>query len=219
MARRLAAGSTCRVAAALSVAFLNAGCAQYVWIEEEVSPGYDYKSIKTVAVPEFANRTANADAGRLAAERAEELLVAEGPFKVITRLELDRLLNELKLSAEGLIDAETMNKLGRVGGVDALLLGTIEVWEFEEKKDWSKTRTTVEATLAVAFKLVNSTSGEVVWSKSSKASASECRSVLATSKLPGERECFEEALAGVLSDLKSMFPRTRRTRARVEDTP
>ena len=219
MARRLVAGSTCRVAVALSAAFLNAGCARYVWIEEEVSPGYDYKSIKTVAVPKFANRTMNTDAGRLAAERAEELLVAEGPFKVITRLELDRLFNELKLSAEGLIDAETMNKLGRVGGVDALLLGTVEVWEFEEKKDWSKTRTTVEATLTMAFKLVNSTSGEVVWSKSSKGGASEGRSVLTASKLPGERECFEEVLEEVLSDLRLLFPHTKRTRARAEDAP
>lgn len=216
MARRLVAGSTCRVAVALSAAFLNAGCARYVWIEEEVSPGYDYKSIKTVAVPKFANRTMNTDAGRLAAERAEELLVAEGPFKVITRLELDRLFNELKLSAEGLIDAETMNKLGRVGGVDALLLGTVEVWEFEEKKDWSKTRTTVEATVAIALKLVNSTTGLVVWSKSSQGKYSKEWTVLSLSKPLSQRECLQKAVDEALVDVRSMFPGRKKVRVRAE---
>ena len=46
MARQARAGATCLVAAAFGAALLNAGCAQYVLIEEEVSPGYDYKALR-----------------------------------------------------------------------------------------------------------------------------------------------------------------------------
>ncbi len=66
--------------AAVPAVALLCGCIQqYVWVDKVVTPAFDHTFIGSVAVVEFANRSSNPYAGKLVADRIEELLVNELP--------------------------------------------------------------------------------------------------------------------------------------------
>ena len=113
--RRIPAGRAGALAAVFAAVLVTAGCSAYVWVEKVVPPAFDHSFIKTIAVPEFANRTSSPDAGKIMADRVEEILVNESGYKVVTRMELNRLMDEHKLSVDGHLDSGAMNRLGRVG--------------------------------------------------------------------------------------------------------
>ncbi len=82
---------------------------------------------KTVAVVDFTDLQGNVtELGRfLAEEMSIDLANVSKGFEVMDRAHLRSILAEHKLSATGLIDPQTAKKLGKVAGVDGLVIGTI----------------------------------------------------------------------------------------------
>jgi len=62
-------------------------------------------------------------------------LSGEKGFRVIERTRIEALLSELKLNASGLVDPESTQRLGRILGVQALVLGSFAVVENEVRID------------------------------------------------------------------------------------
>lgn len=82
---------------------------------------------KMVAVVDFTDLQGNVtELGRFLAEEFSVTLAGAGRgFEVVDRVHLRTILAESKLSATGLIDPRTAQKLGQIAGVEALITGTI----------------------------------------------------------------------------------------------
>lgn len=82
---------------------------------------------KNVAVVDFTDLQGNAtELGRTWAEEISLALASLGRgFKVIDRTHLKAILQEHRLSATGLMDDQTVKRLGQFVGVDALVTGSI----------------------------------------------------------------------------------------------
>jgi len=82
---------------------------------------------KTVAVVDFTDLQGNVtELGRFLAEEFSVALAGSGKgFEVVDRTHLKSIITEHKLSTTGLIDPQTVRKLGKIAGVEALITGTI----------------------------------------------------------------------------------------------
>lgn len=84
-------------------------------------------SKKSVAVVDFTDLQGNiTELGRFIAEEISvNLTMAEKGFEVIDRNHLKTLLTEHKLSVSGLVDPDTIKKIGQISGVGALVTGSV----------------------------------------------------------------------------------------------
>lgn len=84
-------------------------------------------SKKSVAVVDFTDLQGNVtELGRFIAEEISvNLTMAEKDFQVIDRNHLKTLLTEHKLSVSGLVDPDTIKKIGKISGVDSLVTGSV----------------------------------------------------------------------------------------------
>jgi len=81
---------------------------------------------KSVAVADFTDLQGNiTELGRFIAEELSvDLTNNSQGFEIADRAHLKTLLAEHKLSVSGLVDPNTVKKLGQIAGVDAIVLGT-----------------------------------------------------------------------------------------------
>lgn len=82
---------------------------------------------KRIAVVDFTDLQGNiTELGRFIAEEmsVDFTMTAKG-FEVIDRNHLNRILAEHKLSISGIVDQKTVQKLGQIAGVDAIVTGSI----------------------------------------------------------------------------------------------
>ena len=171
-------------------------------------------------VMEFTNRSSDESAGRIVADRIEELLVNGSPYKVLPR----QALSEHDPGAVGKLDPETARRIGASAGADALVLGTVEAYEFEEVKhrarigEWLASagrgrKVTRKASVLLYIKLVNAGTGSVAWSKSASGSLKwtgypeKCSETMSS-------ELLKKALAKTLREAKAIFPHKVRVRER-----
>lgn len=82
---------------------------------------------KRIAVVDFTDLQGNVtELGRFIAEELSvDLINTAKGFEVIDRNHLNRILAEHKLSVSGIVDQKTVQKLGQIAGVDALITGSI----------------------------------------------------------------------------------------------
>jgi len=82
---------------------------------------------KRIAVVDFTDLQGNVtELGRFIAEELSvDLINTAKGFEVIDRNHLNRILAEHKLSVSGIVDQKTIQKLGQIAGVDALITGSI----------------------------------------------------------------------------------------------
>ena len=118
----------------LSVVFLSS-----------VAWSQDPAPARTVAVFDFDNaavrgglsipylQTNTPDVGKAAADRLITKLVQDGKVRVIERAAIDKLLAEQNLTNSDRTDRLTAAKLGRVLGVDAIVLGSITRFDYADK--------------------------------------------------------------------------------------
>ena len=79
----------------------------------------------SVAVLPFENNSSNSGLGDIILDKMITALFNKGRFKVIERTQLEKVLEEQKLGASGLIDASTAAEFGRGLGVDAIIVGSV----------------------------------------------------------------------------------------------
>jgi TolB-like protein len=82
---------------------------------------------KRIAVVDFTDLQGNiTELGRFIAEELSvDLTMTAKGFEVIDRNHLNRILAEHKLSISGIVDQKTVQKLGQIAGVDAIITGSI----------------------------------------------------------------------------------------------
>jgi curli biogenesis system outer membrane secretion channel CsgG len=125
---------------------------------------------KRIAVSRFEDRSGHGyhGIGQGVADMLATVLVKSGKFMVMERAELDNVIQEQKLGESGLVTAETAPKVGKLLGVELLVVGSIS--EFGTKENTigggvslfggGVTRKTARA--VVDIRLVNTTTGEVI---------------------------------------------------------
>lgn len=125
---------------------------------------------KRVAVSRFEDRagTGYNHLGQGVADMLVTALVKTNKFSVLERQELDKVLEEQKLGESGLVTAETAPKIGKLLGVELLVVGSVSEFGTKEKKvsgglsfisGGIKTKT---SRAVVDIRLVNTVTGEIV---------------------------------------------------------
>jgi hypothetical protein len=102
---------------------LLGGC---VTADLSVKKDFKRSDVKRIGVIDFTTpRTARADTyGQLAADTFSAELLRVG-FSVIERSQIKKIVDELHLGQSGVVDAASAKEVGRVAGVDAMVMGTI----------------------------------------------------------------------------------------------
>jgi len=83
---------------------------------------FDYGAVQSSATALFGT---NVDVGKGISDLLVEKLVHDGEYSVIERSALDKVLTEQNFANSDRADSSTAAKIGRVLGVDAVILGTI----------------------------------------------------------------------------------------------
>jgi curli biogenesis system outer membrane secretion channel CsgG len=91
---------------------------------------FDYGTVRSVVQAYFGT---DQDVGRGISILLEQKLVQDGKYRVIDRNALDKILKEQNFSNSDRVDASTAAKIGRILGVNALIVGTITQFGGENK--------------------------------------------------------------------------------------
>jgi len=158
----------------------------------------DYTGPKRrIGVVDFENKSAYGKA-RLGTA-ASDILVTElaktGKFVVVERDKLDKIMEEQKLQATGIIDSRTVVEVGKILGLNAIVTGAVS--QFGVKTGGSEyllvqsKRQTAEAT--VDIRIVDAETGQVLYADSGKGVAKSSKgSVLGL----GTRGGYDETIEG-----------------------
>jgi curli biogenesis system outer membrane secretion channel CsgG len=123
---------------------------------------------KRVAVAEFQDRSGHKGAGQGVADMLITALVKTGQFSVIERKELDHVLAEQRLGQSGAVTPQTAPQVGKLLGVDLLVLGSITELGTKDRDVaggaplFGARINAKTARAAVDIRLVNTTTGEVI---------------------------------------------------------
>ncbi len=91
---------------------------------------FDYGTVRSVVQAYFGT---DQDVGRGISILLEQKLVEDGKYRVIDRTALEKILKEQDFSNSDRADASTAAKIGRILGVNALIVGTITQFGGENK--------------------------------------------------------------------------------------
>ncbi|OGR95344.1 MAG: hypothetical protein A2902_05290 [Elusimicrobia bacterium RIFCSPLOWO2_01_FULL_64_13] len=97
-----------------------------------VKPGYDSANIRRVALLGFADFPSVPGSGESVSGVFEKALLRAG-YQVVERRRIDEVLKERGFELSGAVDPATARELGRMLGVDALILGGISAYAPQKK--------------------------------------------------------------------------------------
>jgi len=123
---------------------------------------------KRIAVAEFQDRSGHKGAGQGVADMLITALFKSGEFIVVERKELDKVLAEQRLGRSGAVTPQTAPAVGKLLGVDLLVLGSITELGTKDRDVSGGTNlfgakiNAKTARAAVDIRLVNTTTGEIV---------------------------------------------------------
>src|SRR5437763_1208717 len=92
---------------------------------------FDYGTVHSYVTDIWGS---DVDIGKGIANMLLTELVQNGTYTLIERTQVDRILNEQNLQQEGRADASTAATLGRLLGVDAIIIGSITQFVRDDKK-------------------------------------------------------------------------------------
>jgi len=185
-------------------AILLACCA--VSVKTMKNSSFDIEKYKKVAVVDFQGN--NKEAGNTLAEMFVPHLMETG-FDVIERSGMDKLLKEQKVSLSGALDSDTVHKIGKILGVDALVFGNFHYTKKESKSTVvvsRKPRWFVPRRTAAYTKM---TSQEILTGITVRVVDVETGKVLLSSTFPEEINgeeidvCFEDISKSMTEAIKS----------------
>jgi curli biogenesis system outer membrane secretion channel CsgG len=107
-----------------------AGAAQAQEKKRVAVINFDYATVHTYVAAIFGS---NIDVGKGVADLLVERLVTSGVYRVMERKALDKILAEQNLSNSDRADPNTAAKLGRILGVDAIIMGSITEFGRDDK--------------------------------------------------------------------------------------
>jgi len=96
-------------------------------------------------------------------------LVTDGTFSVIERSRIDAVLAEQNLGASGRVDATTAAEIGRILGVDVVLVGTVTQFDVQEERRgfnvgglFGERKTTTTANVQLNARLIDTETAEIL---------------------------------------------------------
>ena len=97
-------------------------------------------------------------------------IVKNPMFTVVERNQLESILNEQKISSSGLINKSDAAKIGKLLGVSAIIMGTINQYSLEKHKKGilGVGVNTVLAKVAVNVRIVDASTGEILFASEGK---------------------------------------------------
>ena len=173
------------------------------------------------------------DLGKAAANLLITKLVQDGSVSVIERNAIDKLLAEQNFSNTDRTDPVTAAKLGRILGVDAIILGTITRYDYADKTTGGgggarfggfggssmKTKHDISAKVQINTRLISPDTAEVlavsqgageVNRKGVKVDIrdmSQASMITGTANNPMMNDCMDSAIAQLGAQLKEAFPK------------
>jgi curli biogenesis system outer membrane secretion channel CsgG len=169
--------------------------------------------------------------GKAAADLLITKLVQDGNVSVIERNAIDKLLAEQDFSNSNRTDPVTAAKLGRVLGVDTIILGTITHYDYADKTTGGggtrfggfggssmKTKHDINAKVQISIRLVSPDTAEVlavsqgtgeVNRKGVKVDIRDMSKVMmgGNANNPLMNECMDKAIAQLTVQLEQAFPK------------
>ena len=168
--------------------------------------------------------------GKAAADLLITKLVQDGYVSVIERNAIDKLLAEQNLTNSDRTDPVTAAKLGRVLGVDAIILGTITHYDYADKTTGgggprfggfggysTKTKHDINAKVQISTRLVSPDTAEVlsvsqgtgeIHRKGVKVAMGENGvNMMGNTNNPILNECMDKAIAELAAQLEQGFPK------------
>jgi len=168
--------------------------------------------------------------GKAAADLLITKLVQDGNISVIERDAIDKLLAEQNLTNSDRTDPTTAAKVGRILGVDAIIMGTITHYDFMDKTTGGggarfagfggssmKTKHDIAAKVLISTRLVSPDTAEVlavsegageVDRKGVKIDVRDASRVMGVqANNPIMNECMDKAIAQLAVQLEQQFPK------------
>ena len=105
------------------------GCAKSAYYETYVPSTADVSGIERVAVADFDGLERS---GRIVALKLSEGIVDAGHFRLMERVELDRILEEREFNESGVVDLTTVSDL-KLLGVDGLIFGIVDAYSVDSQ--------------------------------------------------------------------------------------
>src|SRR5438876_5116781 len=115
----------------LIVALLIAGIAPAQRKQRVAVMNFEYATVQSYVSAIFGQ---NQDVGKGIADLLVDRLVTDGKYSVIERKMLDKILAEQNFSNSDRADASSAAKIGKVLGVDAIIIGSITEFGRDDKK-------------------------------------------------------------------------------------
>ncbi|MCK5707794.1 MAG: hypothetical protein KAI43_09080 [Candidatus Aureabacteria bacterium] len=187
----------------LFTVFISSGCAVDVVRTSNASVSRVGTGIKRVAVLDFefdraetdeialgkANRPRNA--GAIMADIFMEQLMDTGRYDFVERRQVKRLLDERGLSVSGILEKKSLDEIGKMLNVDALVVGVVSDFsDYNTGLIWG-------ACAAFSARMVDINSGLVVWSVSAN------RNINFTNVTSAAQMVSKDAVKQLLKKLKS----------------
>ncbi len=136
---------------------------------------FEYSTVRDVVQSIFGT---DQDVGRGIADLIVEKLVQDGTYSVIERKAIDKILAEQNFSNSDRADANTAAKIGRILGVDAMIMGSITQFGRDDKSTGvgggalsrvsgrfgvgGVKRTESKAVVGISARMVNTDTGEIL---------------------------------------------------------
>ncbi len=123
---------------------------------------------KRIAVASFSDGSAYHGGGTGVSDMLATALVKSGKFVVVERKEIDKVLQEQKMGLSGVITEETAPQVGRMLGVEMIVVGSVSELGTKESNIgggisvFGAGVNTKTARAAVDIRLVNTTTGEII---------------------------------------------------------
>ncbi|MGA2090234.1 MAG: GNA1162 family protein [Endomicrobiales bacterium] len=127
-----------------------------------VKPGFDFSTIKRVAVLNFDDAPSFPNSGAVPAELFTKYLLKTG-FSVIERTQIDSILKEHQLFLSGIIDPTQVKEFGKIAGVDAIIVGSISEYVPEQNLYEGDYQRFIAAQVGLTCRMISVETGEVLW--------------------------------------------------------
>ncbi len=118
--------------------FICISCATQLRTMREVPARVSLPGVKTLAILPFTGRSP--ESGLLLAEKISMELSSAGHFTIVERNLLDRVLSEQALAISGLANDINGAKIGQLTNSDAVITGTISVFQVKNSSHVQKTK-------------------------------------------------------------------------------
>src|SRR5271165_3233693 len=134
---------------------------------------FDYGTVRTTVAQIFGT---DQDVGKGISDLLVQKLVQDGKYSVIERNALDKILSEQNFSNSDRADSTTAAKIGKILGVDAIIIGSITQFGRDDKHTnvggggyglgklglGGVGKSEAKAVVAVSARMVNTTTGEIL---------------------------------------------------------